>query len=228
MLLNFFADLAVSSAVVENVKIEKIMKWIMKIKKMKKYQQCVKQVAKWYFIGYIFVLAIQKWNFCHTSLFTWKQTFSFFRISKFWLQILNEPGRYSRGRNCQKSLNSNWGLGRVASPPGLWLPKLASCSTSITTICPHYISLSFTRELSTYLVKHENPLEKTKFPPNRPKSQKTRKSSKWRQIHKLYYVKNQLFKNMNFWFLRQLREILVVHRSKTNNGQKSAMNFRNL
>ena len=70
--------------------------------------------------------------------------------------------------------------------------------------------------------------KKPKLPPKRPNVEKTQKSSEWRHIHTVNYPTNQLLKNIEFWFLEQMREILAVHRSKTNNRQNSTMNFRNL
>ena len=42
------------------------------------------------------------------------------------------------------------------------------------------------------------------------------------------YPKNQLLENIKFRFLGRMREILAVHLERTNNPQKSAMNFRKL
>ena len=56
---------------------------------------------------------------------------------------------------------------------------------------------------------------------------KKSKSKNYFHIYRLGCPKNKLLKNIEFRFLGRMREILAVHRSKTNNRQNTAMNFRN-
>ena len=67
--------------------------------------------------------------------------------------------------------------------------------------------------------------------PNFPQFDQNAKKHENRQNDVIFTVwatqKKELLKNIKFRFLGRMSEILAVHRSKTNNRQNTAMNFRN-
>ena len=144
--------------------------------------------------------------------------FYFSKIFEFWLQILNGKGRFSGGRNRQKSPNYNRGAGGAPKPPRPW-------ETNPRGVCDQIFSSQTVSDydlLSTpWRFWPATPsyrfwyfCEKTEIlPQNRPKRKKTRKSSEWRHIHRVVLcLKFSSSKILGFWFLGRMREILEVHR----------------
>ena len=69
-------------------------------------------------------------------------------------QILNAKGRFSGGRNPQKSSSYNRGAGGAPSSPGLGFPSLTLRVDKIDMNCSKYNPLSTVKVLSTRNVKH--------------------------------------------------------------------------
>ena len=109
-------------------------------------------------------------------------------------------------------LATTGGPGGRPSPPGLGFPSLTLRVDKIDMNCSKYNPLSTVKVLSTRTSNMDTILKKPKIDLIRPKRKKTWKSSEWRHIHRFGCPKNPLLKNIKFWFLGRMREILAVHR----------------
>ena len=91
----------------------------MNFRNLKNVSKCSIEYAKGYPASHICDLAIYKKYKKSHFIFLVGANFFIFDIFKFWIQILNGRGRFSGGKNCQKSPNFNRGPGGRRAPPGL-------------------------------------------------------------------------------------------------------------
>ena len=159
--------------------------------------------------------------FCRSKLFYFSKFFNFdFRL---WIKRVDIVGVGI----IKNSLSLTGGPGGRPSPSGSGR-RIPGC------VRPGFKkSVSFTIYYRPWRFWSNTPYrfwffaKKLNFTQKWPKREKTQKSLEWRDIHRVGYAKIQLLKNINFWFLGRMREILEVHRWKTNNRQNSATNFWN-
>ena len=112
--------------------------------------------------------------------FVGSKLFYFFRIFEFWLQNVNQGGRFSGGRYCQKLSNFNRGPGGALCPPGLWHPWMTSGATKIVKTCGEHNLLSNLWVLVGHLSPFLNFCEKNEISPKMTEKRKNTKIVKIR------------------------------------------------
>ena len=134
--------------------------------------------------------------FCRSKLFY------FSTFYQFWLQIVNQKGRYSGGRNHQKLPISNRGAGGAPKPPRLWKTNPRVCPTRIRKNCSFYNLLSTLKVLVGHLLPFLIFCEKTKFLPKNNQNAKKHENRRndviltWWGYAKIQLLKISIF---NFW-----------------------------
>ena len=145
--------------------------------------------------------------FCRSKLFYFSKFFNFdFRL---WIRRVDIVGV----RIIQKFPLSNRGAGGGAqAPPALEDESQGVSDQDSKKTVPFTIYYRPWRFWSDAPYRFWFFAKKLNFTQKWPKRAKTQKSSEWRDIHRLDYAKIRLLKNINFWFLGRIREILAVHR----------------